>query len=105
MKRQMALIIGTALTLVMAQPQAEDISAGEAIYTQSCAHCHGGSGQGMGSFPSIAGQDADYIAKRLTQYRAGEKVGPNTPLMAPMATDLSDDDIADLAAYISTTFE
>lgn len=105
MKRQIPLIIGTALVLAMAQAQAEDISAGEAIYTESCTQCHGSSGRGMASFPSIAGRDADYIAKRLRQYRAGEQLGPNTPLMAPMATDLSDDDIANLAAYISTTFE
>ena len=47
----------------------------------------------------------DYIAGRLMQYRAGEKVGPNTPLMMPQATELSDDEIASLSAYISTSFK
>ena len=67
----------------------------------SCISCHGPQGQGMGIFPKISGQTADYIAKRLTQYRAGEMVGPNSPLMMPMASALSDADIADLAAYIA----
>lgn len=101
----MLLIIGTILTLGMAQTQAEDIEAGKAIYAGSCVNCHGTSGRGMASFPSIAGQEADYIAKRLRQYRAGERVGPNSALMAPMAADLSDEDITNLAAYVSTTFQ
>jgi cytochrome c553 len=89
----------------MAQAQADDIMAGEALYAESCVSCHGGSGRGMASFPSLTGRDADYISKRLMQYRAGERVGPNSALMAPAAAELSDDDIANLAAYISTTFE
>ena len=105
MNHRMLFIIGTALSLGMAPAHAEDIVAGEAIYAESCITCHGSAGRGMASFPSIAGRDADYIAKRLTQYRAGERVGANTPLMAPHARDLSDDEIASLAAYISETFQ
>ncbi|MCC5813089.1 MAG: c-type cytochrome [Ectothiorhodospiraceae bacterium] len=105
MKRQMLLIIGAALALGGTQAKADDIAVGEAIYAESCVSCHGRAGRGMASFPSITGRDADYIAKRLEQYRAGERVGPNTPLMAPHAADLSDDDIANLAAYISETFQ
>ncbi len=105
MNRQMLLIIGSALTLGTAPAQAEDIAAGQAMYAESCASCHGRAGRGMASFPSIAGRDAEYIAKRLKQYRAGERVGPNSGLMAPLASDLSDDDIANLAAYISETFQ
>ena len=58
----------------------------------------------MASFPSLAGQEADYIVLRLKQYRAGEKVGPNTPLMMPQAVELSDEEIVSLSAYISTNF-
>ncbi len=105
MNRRGLLVIGTVAAFGMAPAQADDIVAGESLYAESCVACHGASGRGMASFPSITGRDADYIAKRLKQYRAGEQVGPNSGLMAPAATDLSDDDIANLAAYISTTFE
>ncbi|WP_408645514.1 c-type cytochrome [Thioalkalivibrio paradoxus] len=87
-------------------PEAEPVAAGDAERGQqryaTCVSCHGPEGQGMGIFPKIAGQSAEYIAERLSQYRAGETVGPNTPLMAPHASALSDEAIADLAAYVAS---
>ena len=40
-----------------------------------CAACHGNEGQGMGVFPKLAGQSADYISGRLYQYKNNETVG------------------------------
>lgn len=63
----------------------------------TCVACHGEDGRGIApNFPVLAGQHADYLVHSLKQYRNGER---NNALMAPMATGLSDDDIADLAAY------
>lgn len=78
-----------------------DAQAGRTKYA-SCIACHGAQGQGMGIFPTLAGQDADAIAGKLTRYRAGEQLGGNTALMYPHAVNLSDDDIANLAAYVET---
>lgn len=86
------------------QASAQDISAGEAAYQKDCRHCHGPTAKGMAVFPKLTGNSADYLVKRLKQYRAGEKVGPNTALMAPLAKGLTDQDISNLAAYITTTF-
>ena len=105
MTTQMLLMTGAALALGVAQAHAGDVSAGKEMYAESCVQCHGSSGRGVGSFPSLTGHDADYITKRLEQYRAGDRVGPNTGLMAPHAADLSDEDIANFAAYISTDFQ
>jgi cytochrome c553 len=80
---------------------AGDAEAGKGRFG-ACASCHGPQGQGMGIFPKIAGQSAEYIAGRLQQYRAGETVGPTSALMMPHASGLSDEAIADLAAYISS---
>jgi cytochrome c5 len=80
---------------------AGDASAGADRYG-TCVSCHGAEGQGMGIFPKIAGQTPEYIAGRLQQYRAGEQVGPNSALMMPQASGLSDEAIADLAAYIAS---
>ncbi|PWG64038.1 c-type cytochrome [Spiribacter halobius] len=93
------------LALGMAQAHAQDVSAGEKIYSQACVTCHGPSGQGLASFPALQGRDAEYITMRLEQYRAGERVGANSALMAPNAANLSDEDIAALADYISTNFQ
>lgn len=84
---------------------AGDFAVGEKIYAGVCKNCHGRTAKGMASFPKLVDQSAEYLVMRLEAYRAGEKVGPNTPLMAPLATNLSDEEIASLALYITTAFE
>lgn len=85
--------------------ESHDLAAGETIFENSCRNCHGARAQGMASFPELAGRDAAYLEERLEQYRAGEKVGPNSGLMIPIARELSDEDIANIAAFIATTFD
>ena len=48
------------------------------------------------SVPMIAGQSPEYIVKALQAYRIGER---NHPSMRDVAKSLSDQDMADLAAY------
>ena len=94
-----------ALQVLAAPARAGDLAAGEEMYRSECARCHGRAGRGMASFPRISGNAPEYLTERLTQYRAGEKVGPNSALMFPIAADLSDEDIANLSAFVSTTFQ
>jgi cytochrome c553 len=62
-----------------------------------CAACHGPNGNSTNpDWPRLAGQSAVYIAGQLRLFRSGAR--PN-PVMMPMATSLSDQDIADLAVY------
>ncbi|MBX2805368.1 MAG: c-type cytochrome [Hyphomicrobiales bacterium] len=89
------------MSLNAANAQDVDTDAGKTLYLDVCAKCHGPTGKGLASFPKVAGQDADYISSRLEQYRAKEKVGPNSPLMIPNAVNLSDEDIANLSAHIA----
>ncbi len=93
-------------------PTAENLSVvvadtlvGEEIYKKVCKNCHGPTGKGMASFPKLAGKKADYLLERLVAYRAGEMIGPNSPLMWPIAGELSDADITSIAAYIATEFK
>lgn len=74
--------------------------AGEAKY-MACSACHGAQGGG-GIGPQLAGQTAEYIAGRLTQYKNGEQVGAQSALMWGQAGVLSETDITDLADYVST---
>ncbi|MEK6592930.1 MAG: cytochrome c [Pseudomonadota bacterium] len=48
------------------------------------------------SVPKIGGQHAAYIVKALQAYKSGDR---NHPSMKAIAADLSDKDMADLAAY------
>lgn len=84
------------------------IATGEQLATakgkatgQSCIDCHGPDGNAPidATYPKLGGQYADYIAHALQQYRKGER---QHSLMTPQAASLSDQDIADLAAFFGS---
>ncbi|MEM6490032.1 MAG: c-type cytochrome [Pseudomonadota bacterium] len=108
MKRSLLLTMTLPLILALAlgatAARGGDTAAGEERYAVNCVNCHGRTGKGMASFPALIGRDADYISDRLLQYRAREMVGPNSAIMMSLAADLTDEEIANLAAYVSTTF-
>ena len=99
---RLALAAVLAAPASAAQAEAADLAAGEEHYQGVCRNCHGPTAKGLASFPKLAGQTAQYLTERLEGYRAGETFGPNTPLMAPHAAELSDGEIADIAAYIAS---
>ena len=70
-----------------------------------CAACHGQQGQGMGAFPALAGQNAEYISQRLYAYQNREQVGPMSSTMWAQAGMLSDDDINKLSEFIQETMK
>ena len=88
-----------------------DIAAGEQKYA-ACAACHGADGKGQGgAFPVLTGIPADEAEKKLIAYREGDQeylksvgLGDRYGTMAPNASGLSDEDIADLSAYIGDAF-
>ncbi|MGM0553038.1 MAG: c-type cytochrome [Pseudomonadota bacterium] len=90
--------------LALSNAQAADIQAGQSMYQSVCVSCHGTEAKGQAIFPALAGRDAEYLADRLKRYRAGQEVGDNTGLMRPQAQNLSDDDIANVAAFIASEF-
>lgn len=92
------LFIGLALS-IGAAAQAADIAAGKAK-SPTCVACHGPNGiSNNPEWPNLAGQKEKYLAMQLTAFREGVR---QNPLMAPMAKPLSDEDIANLAAYYNS---
>lgn len=77
-----------------------DKAAGEARYKKTCINCHGPAGKGAGSFPKVSGKEISYTTEKLNAYRKGIKQGSNSFLMIPMAKPLTDEEIANLAAYL-----
>jgi cytochrome c553 len=68
---------------------------------QMCQGCHGIDGWRTAfpevyHVPRIGGQHASYLAKALQAYKSGERSHPS---MKAIAASLSDQDMADLAAY------
>lgn len=65
-----------------------------------CAACHGQDGQSVDpSYPNLAGQHESYLVKAMADYRAGRRTNA---IMAPMAANLTNQDIEDLAAWYSS---
>ena len=66
----------------------------------TCSACHGMDGNSVNpEWPNLAGQHESYILKQLKDFKAGTR---QNPLMSPMAMILSDEDMADLAAWFSS---
>lgn len=65
-----------------------------------CGACHGVDGNSVNpEWPRLAGQQAGYIEEQLAAFKAGKRVNP---VMSPNAMPLSEQDMADLAAYFSS---
>jgi cytochrome c553 len=76
-------------------------AAGKKIYEKVCVICHGASGAGSRKIPRLAGQQVKYVEDSLKRYRSGS--GERTdPRMAAFSRNLSDADLQQLAAYLST---
>lgn len=100
-KSIVALLVLMAPVLAWAQNAPAGDPAAGARKTQMCAGCHGIDGWRTAfpevySVPKIGGQHPAYIVKALQEYKNGERSHPS---MRAIAASLSDQDMADLAAY------
>ena len=93
-----------AVIAVMAAALGSAFAKGDAAAGQAkaavCGACHGLNGVSTNdAWPSLAGQKSTYLVLQLKAFRDGTR---KDPVMAPLATPLSDADIDNLAAYFST---
>jgi cytochrome c553 len=97
-----ALSLGLGVAARAQDAKPGDAGAGEKKIAM-CEGCHNlpryqSSFPEVYKVPMIAGQNAKYIASALTAYRKGDR---KHPTMRAIAGSLSDQDIADVAAYYS----
>ncbi len=78
---------------------AADVAAGKAK-SAVCAACHGANGISIiPDYPNLAGQKVKYLQSSMKAYRDGER---KNAIMSPMASGLSDADIANISAYFAS---
>jgi len=78
---------------------AGDAKAGEAK-AAVCGACHGPDGNSMApNFPKLAGQGERYLNKQLHDIKSGKRTVLE---MTGLLTNLSDQDLADIAAYFAS---
>ena len=95
-----SLILSFFLSAFLALPvSAADVAAGEQK-AATCAGCHGPKGISNNvQWPNLAAQQSAYTVNQLKAFKSGSRVNP---MMQPMAANLTDDDINNLAAYFSS---
>jgi cytochrome c553 len=75
----------------------DQVSIGRgATLAQRCAICHGPQGVSDANSPNLAGQFAAVTWKELNDFKTGARVNV---VMSPFAANLSNQDMADIAAY------
>jgi cytochrome c553 len=97
------LIIALAFVLMLAAGNLQaggDAAKGQEL-SADCADCHGEDGMGDDETPKLAGLDpAEHVAA-LKGFASGERED-ESGMMGDIASELSEQDMADLAAYYAT---
>jgi cytochrome c553 len=96
------MILGACCLLLLASAPAAagDAEAGQSK-TKTCAACHGADGNSPTApdIPRLGGQHYDYLVAALQGYKSGTR---KNPIMNPLAANLSQRDMQDVAAYFSS---
>ena len=69
----------------------------------SCSACHSprGLGNGPAAYPLLSGQQPDYVAKALKDYRSGARINEDpSKIMAAIAYKLDDTEIEALSSFV-----
>ena len=70
--------------------------------TEACATCHGADLKGLGPVPGIAGRSPSYLVRQMFDMQSGARHGEWTDLMKPVVAKLGDEDLVNIAAYVSS---
>jgi cytochrome c553 len=77
-----------------------DAQAGKAkAKAKACAGCHGANGEGKAPNPALAGRPEDQFVQAINDYKSGKR---DNPVMKTFASQLNDQDAANLAAYYAS---
>jgi cytochrome c553 len=70
--------------------------------TIACVHCHGADLHGNGPVPGIAGRSPSYLARQMFDIQAGARHGEWAELMKPVVAKLTNEDMINIVAYVSS---
>ena len=99
MKQLLQFAIGLSLLVSLPVHAIGDADAGQ-TKAAVCAACHGVDGNSIvPNWPKIAGQHASYLERQLALIKGGDR---SVPEMSGIVISLSDQDMADIAAYYSS---
>lgn len=70
--------------------------------TTACGICHGQNLKGLGNVPGLAGRSPIYLARQMYDFKHGARSGKEAALMIPVVVGLTEEDMLNLAAFISS---
>jgi len=102
------LVLASSISIAQEnQPAKADPAKGEAIYVNgdagrnivACISCHGEAGNStIVQNPKLSAQHEVYLAKQLADFNTPQR---NEPIMSPITKSLTDQEMLDIAAYLS----
>jgi len=96
---RMLLSAATILLLASGAAQAAGDAAAGKAKSALCLGCHGANGQGVPPNPALIGKSEDQLAQAMQDYKSGKR---DNAVMKGMMAALTDQDIANLAAYYAS---
>lgn len=70
--------------------------------TMPCTTCHGPDLKGFANIPSIAGRSPSQMVRQIIDLQTGARNGPQSALMKPVVSKLTNDDIVAITAYLAS---
>lgn len=93
-------IAALLLASTTAQAQNAELARAEEIVQGQCFICHGMDGESSSPvFPRLAGQNAAYVTRQLSDYKSGKRV---SSAMQPMVRDLNNSDFKALGVWFAS---
>jgi cytochrome c553 len=99
-KRLMFAFVFVMLLAAGSAQAAGDPARGQEL-SVDCVDCHAENGQGDDETPSIAGLEEAFAVEQMQAFKSGERPDDEDAMLM-YVEDLSDQDMADLAAYYAT---
>ena len=78
------------------------VTTGGGGKTVPCITCHGPVLKGVGAIPSIAGRSPSQMARQLIDFQTGARNGANAQLMKTVVSNLDDEGIVAITAYLAS---
>lgn len=100
-----AAVAATTSAIAQTKTPAVDVARGQQIASQVCSTCHAADGNStVAGNPRLAAQHAEYLYKQLVDYSAvqGKKPARENPIMNGFASQLSDADKRNVAAWFAS---
>jgi len=97
------LMFATVFVLMLAAGAVQaggDVARGQEL-AADCADCHGADGKGDADSPSLLGHEEAYFVEQMQAFKSGARKDEDDTMLM-YAEDLSEQDMADLAAYYAS---